>query len=134
VGDRLGEANVLQRIGDVQSFRDDRDAALASYEQALALFRAVGDRLGEANVYAALGKTFLLSDLAKAEALLNQAITIYQAIGSRYSIPAQIGNFGWEFRRKGKPELAKPYLLRAAQLFEEIGLHDYAERHRRAAQ
>ncbi|MFN8504169.1 CHAT domain-containing protein [Kouleothrix sp.] len=48
--DRAAEANVLQAIGDVQQFRDDRDAALTSYTQALALYREIGDRLGEANV------------------------------------------------------------------------------------
>ena len=47
VGDRLGEANVLQAMGDVQNFRDERDKALGSYEQALGLFREVGDRLGK---------------------------------------------------------------------------------------
>ncbi|MEW5721285.1 MAG: tetratricopeptide repeat protein, partial [Chloroflexota bacterium] len=36
------QANVLQAIGDVQQFRDERDAALESYAQALALFRSVG--------------------------------------------------------------------------------------------
>jgi hypothetical protein len=48
--DTTGEANVLQAIGDVQQFRDDRDAALTSYHEALTLYRALGDRLGEANV------------------------------------------------------------------------------------
>ena len=39
---KLGEANVLQAMGDVLQFRDEREAALASYEQALSLFRQVG--------------------------------------------------------------------------------------------
>ncbi|MCE7921189.1 MAG: hypothetical protein DYG85_17060, partial [Chloroflexi bacterium CFX1] len=33
------KANVLQAIGDVQQFRDERDAALVSYNEALKLFR-----------------------------------------------------------------------------------------------
>ncbi|MFN8504171.1 hypothetical protein [Kouleothrix sp.] len=41
---------MLQAIGDVQQFRDDRDAALTSYTQALALYREIGDRLGEADI------------------------------------------------------------------------------------
>ncbi|MDZ4718043.1 MAG: CHAT domain-containing protein, partial [Roseiflexaceae bacterium] len=40
--DRQGEANVLQAIGDVQQFRKQTDAALASYQQALGLFREIG--------------------------------------------------------------------------------------------
>ncbi|MEW5961709.1 MAG: tetratricopeptide repeat protein, partial [Chloroflexota bacterium] len=55
VGSRLGEANTLQAIGDVQGFKKENDEALASYGQALALFRAVGSRLGEANTLQAIG-------------------------------------------------------------------------------
>lgn len=127
------KANVLRAIGDVQQFRDDRDAALKSYAEALALFRAVGDRLGEANVYASQGQLHLPDNLDKANELLNQAIQIYQRIGSQYSIPAQIGNFGWKLLRLGEREKAKPYLLQAAELFGKMGLIDYAERHRNAA-
>ena len=43
IGSQLGEANVLQAIGDVQQFQDDRDAALESYAAALRLFQAIGD-------------------------------------------------------------------------------------------
>ncbi len=133
VGDRLGEANVLQAMGDIQQFRDERDAALQNYAAALELYRAVGDRLGEANVLASQGKFYLETDPKRADRLLDQAIELYNQIGSRYGVPAQIGNFGWELLRLGRPERARPYLLRAADLFEQIGLTDYAERHRRAA-
>jgi tetratricopeptide (TPR) repeat protein len=135
VGDRLGEANVQKAIGDVQQFRDDRDAALASYQTALTLFRQVGDRVGEANTLAAQGKLALISDdQPQADQFLAQAITIYQHIGDRYSVPAQTGNYGWALRRIGQPERARPYLLQAAELFAAMGLDDYAEQHRRAAE
>jgi hypothetical protein len=55
---------VLQAIGDVQQFRDDRDAALTSYHEALTLYRALGARLGEANVLAALSRLRLDDDPA----------------------------------------------------------------------
>ncbi|MBI3359893.1 MAG: hypothetical protein HY023_02155, partial [Chloroflexi bacterium] len=55
IEDKQLEANVLKAIGDVQSFRAERDAALESYRQALDLFRAVGARLGEANVLRSIG-------------------------------------------------------------------------------
>ena len=134
VGDRLGEANTQRAIGDVHSFRQENDAALETYQQALALFRAVGDRLGEANTLAAQGMLYVLEQSEKANDLLDQAIAIYQHIGDRYSVPAQIGNFGWALLRMGENERACPYLLRAADLFEQIGLLDYAERHRKYAQ
>jgi len=127
------KANVLQAIGDVQQFRDDRDAALDSYNEALKLFKAVGDKLGEANVISSQGQLFLPDDLEKANEFLNTAIQIYQQIGDRYSVPAQIGNYGWKLFRLGEHEKAKPYFIQAADLFEKMGLMDYAGRHRQAA-
>ncbi len=54
-GDKLGQANVLQAIGDVQAFQDDRAAALESYRLAQALFNQTGDKQGQANVLQAIG-------------------------------------------------------------------------------
>ncbi|MGE0684898.1 MAG: hypothetical protein AB7P69_28800, partial [Candidatus Binatia bacterium] len=78
-GAKLGQANVLQAIGDVQSFRDDKEAALASYDQALRLFTEVGAKLGQANVYLAQGQ--LQNDVS----LLDRALGLYEKIGDRYS-------------------------------------------------
>jgi len=58
----------------------------------------------------------------QADRLLSEAIAIYRAIGDRYSIAAKIGNYGLALLRAGKSEQAKPYLLQAAELFEEMGL------------
>ncbi len=55
IGSLLGQANVLKAIGDVQQFRDDRDAALESYAQALQRFNDIGSLLGQANVLKAIG-------------------------------------------------------------------------------
>ncbi len=73
-------------------------------------------------------------DLARATDLLNQAVRLYWAAGEQYAAAAQIGNYGWALRRKGRPDLARPYLEQAAALFEQLGLKDFAERHRFAAE
>lgn len=72
-------------------------------------------------------------DLPKATELLNQAVKIYWAAGEQYSAAAQIGNYGWALRRLGRADLAVPYLSEAANLFDQMGLADFAERHRAAA-
>ena len=109
-------------------------AALAIYEQALGLYRAVGDRLGEANTLAAQGQVALMhGDQVTADQLLDQAIGIYHKIGDRYSVAAKIGNYGWVLRRIGRYGDAQPYLQRAADLFADMGLSDYAASHRQAA-
>jgi tetratricopeptide (TPR) repeat protein len=84
VGARLGEANVLQAQGDVLAFLDRRDEALARYDQALGLFRAVGDRLGEANVLKAQGDVLAFLDRRdEALARYDQALGLFRAVGAR---------------------------------------------------
>lgn len=72
--------------------------------------------------------------LPAATELLNQAVKLYWAAGEQYTAAAQIGNYGWALRRKGRPDLARPYLEEAARLFAEMGLAEFAERHRFAAE
>ncbi len=80
------KANVLQAIGDVQQFRDERDAALESYNAALTLFRQVGDKLGEANVYLSLGGIKRSEkNLEGAKDDFQHALEIYRFIGDQYS-------------------------------------------------
>lgn len=88
----------------------------------------------QADALIARGRALLeADDLPAATELLNQAVKIYWAAGEQYAAAAQIGNYGWALRRKGRPDLARPYLAEAARLFEGMGLRDFAERHRAAA-
>lgn len=73
-------------------------------------------------------------ELPAATDLLNQAVKLYWAAGEQYAAAAQIGNYGWALRRKGRPDLARPYLEQAASIFEQLGLKEFAERHRFAAE
>ena len=75
VGSALERANVRKAMGDVQQFRKEMEAALASYQQALTLYQAVGSRLGEANVLVAKWQLTLISaDQPEADRLLEQAL------------------------------------------------------------
>ncbi|MEI8307724.1 MAG: tetratricopeptide repeat protein [Chloroflexales bacterium] len=71
--------------------------------------------------------------LPEATDLLNQAVKLYWAAGDFYNAAAQTGNYGWALRRKGRADLARPYLEHAATIFADIGLTEFAERHRAAA-
>lgn len=82
----------------------------------------------------AQGRAALLAgDQAGADRLLDQATALYRQIDDNYAIAAQTGNYGWALRRAGQPERAAPYLHRAADLFTALGMADFAERHRNAA-
>lgn len=88
----------------------------------------------EADALVARGRTLLEQGaLPEATELLNQAVKLYWAIDEQYTAAAQIGNYGWALRRKGRPDLAQPYLAEAARLFDQMGLTEFAERHRFAA-
>ena len=77
-------ANVLKAQGDVLHFLKQTEEALASYEQALGLFRAVGDRLGEANVLQAQGDVLhFLKQTEEALASYEQALGLFRAVGDR---------------------------------------------------
>lgn len=92
-------------------------------------------RRNEGLALVAQGREALLAgDQAQADALLAQATALFTAIGDDYTIAAQTGNYGWALRRVGYTHTARPYLQRAAELFTAMGLADFAERHRSAAE
>ena len=127
-------ADLQRRLGEYFRWSYEHDAALASYHAALGLYRAVGDRLGEANLLARQGQLALIGgDTPAATSLLDAALAIYRAIGAHYHEAAQIGNYGWVLRRNGREAEARPYLLRAAELFAAMGMDDFAEEARAAA-
>ena len=71
-------------MGDVLQFRKDMQAALASYEQALSLYRQVGSKLGEANVLQAMGDVLQFrKDMQAALASYEQALSLYRQVGSK---------------------------------------------------
>ncbi|MDL1909483.1 hypothetical protein FBQ81_02140, partial [Chloroflexi bacterium CFX6] len=106
-----------------QQFRDDRDAALASYEQALKLFREIGAKLGEANVLSALCRISIRAgDVEMAEKQLLEIVEMRRAIGAIYSEGADYGNFAIALLESGYKSKAKEYAQRARPIFEKINL------------
>ncbi|WP_240695894.1 tetratricopeptide repeat protein [Candidatus Chloroploca sp. Khr17] len=96
---------------------------------------AINNPKAQADVLIKRGHELLeQGDLPQATDLLNQAVKLYWAAGEQYAAAAQIGNYGWALRRRGRPDLARPYLEEAASLFAQLGLTDFAERHRFAAE
>nr|MDQ3009484.1 hypothetical protein [Acidobacteriota bacterium] len=114
VGSNLGQANVLKAIGDVQSFRDEKDAALASYASALTLFKQVGSNLGQANVLLALARSNGNAEQFEA------AIKLYEKIGDRYSIARGKAFYGQWLIEAGKEDRAIALLLEAREGFLQI--------------
>ena len=81
---RLGEANCLQRLGDLKRREDDLDGARLDYEAALPIFRDIRDRLGEANCLQSLGDLKTREDdLDGARLDYEAALPIYRDIRER---------------------------------------------------
>ena len=99
------------------------EAALASYSEALRLFRAVGDRLGEANVLLALAQ---MSEPAQAAQKFEEALNLYQTINDRYSTARALYYYGRWLQAHGEAKRARACLEHCAQLCDEIGLPDHA--------
>jgi tetratricopeptide (TPR) repeat protein len=53
--DRLGEANVLAGLGDLESTMGRNEQARTAYDEARTLYKQESDRLGEANALRGLG-------------------------------------------------------------------------------
>ena len=121
----LGEANVLQAIGDVQQFRKDMAGALASYGQAQELYRQVGDRLGEANVLLSLGDLARQShDYAQAWQHYTQAQQHYTTIDHVYSQARVLYRMGDALVEQQRKKEAIPFYEQAIARWRAIGMAD----------
>jgi tetratricopeptide (TPR) repeat protein len=122
ISDRQLKANVLQAIGDVQQFRDERDAALESYNQALMLFRQVGAKLGEANVLQSIGdvQQFRKDNDAALESY-NQALMLFRQVGAKLgeaNVRKAIGNVQ---QYRDERDAALESYSQALMLFRQVG-------------
>jgi len=82
--ERWGYGYAQEKLGDVLQFLDQREAAIALYDDAIATYQQVGDRLGYA--YALKAKADVLQFLDQREAaiaLYDDAIATYQQVGDR---------------------------------------------------
>ncbi|MBL8169453.1 MAG: TIR domain-containing protein [Acidobacteria bacterium] len=114
-GQKMLRARLLQAIGDVQSFRKEMDAALASYDSALTLFKQVGSNLGQANVLLALAQ--LNGDAEQFEA----AIRLYERIGTGYSVARGKAFYGSWLLDQGERTQAVLLLQEARAYWQQIG-------------
>lgn len=117
VGDKLGQANVLQAIGDVQQFRKQTADALKSYDEALRLFTQVGAKLGQASVRLSVGR---MNDDADS---FEQAVALYEKIGDTYSIARGKYYFALSLIRNGSTAQARMLLSEARSGWAKINFN-----------
>jgi tetratricopeptide (TPR) repeat protein len=113
---------VIRMLGDVQQFRDERNAALQSYQQALALFRQVGDRLGEANVLQAIGDVQQFRDDRDAALQsYQQALALFRQVGDRLGEANTLKAIGDVQQFRKETDAALQSYQQALALFRQVG-------------
>lgn len=119
LGNRLGEANVLNDLGDTQRLTGEYAAAERSLEQALDIYRDLGERLGQANALNDLASAQRLrADYPAATRSLEEALEIYRHLGDRRGQANALVQLGAV--RPGYPAAAGA-LQEALEIYRDLG-------------
>jgi DNA-binding SARP family transcriptional activator len=121
VGDRYGEAWVLNNIGMVLSDQQT-DGAIDCFEQALSLRAEIGDRHGQAQSATNLAYCYLLQDMhERAVEAGTYALDLQRQTGRRYGEGIALCNLGEAYLGLGQHEEAIAALQEALSVVREIG-------------
>ncbi|MEV6205275.1 tetratricopeptide repeat protein, partial [Streptomyces sp. NPDC051771] len=121
LGNRLGEANTLQRLGYLQHVQGDVPQAAHLISQALAHYRAVGNQLGEADTLQGLGYLRRVQgDFPGAAQLLGQALTRFQALDNRLGEANTLQDLGRLHLAQGDLPQATQVLDQALTRFQAL--------------
>ena len=83
LGDRIGEAETLNSLGELRSRTSDTQQARGHHDQALAIARDLGAPQEEARALEGIGRCHLQEgNRGEGAAKLLQALAIYQRIGA----------------------------------------------------
>ncbi len=125
VGDRLGEANVLLGLGDLERTLGRNDQARAAYTEARMLFKQEQIRLGEANVLVGLGDLERkLGRNDQARAAYTEARTLFKQVEDRLGEADVLLGSG-HLLADTDAELAKRHFHQAAYLYGAFGMPDW---------
>ena len=122
LGDRLGEANALDDLGDVRGLAGEFPAAAQALEQALAIYRDLGDRLGQADALTWLGVLRAVTgDFRAAARAEEQALGIYRDLGDRLGEAGALTWLGDVRRVTGDYPAAAQALEQALAICRDLG-------------
>lgn len=120
-GIRLGEADTLTALGDVQRHAREFTLASATLEEALAIYREISDRRGQADALNQLGAlAFDTGDIARARQHYTQALEFAQEISSVVEEASALAGLG-QCLAPYEPDAARAYLTRSLVINQRIG-------------
>ncbi|MEP6489112.1 tetratricopeptide repeat protein [Microcoleus vaginatus GB2-A3] len=122
VGNRRGEAAILNNIGKVYSELGEKQKALEYYSHSLTLTRAVGDRRGEATILTNIGKVYSeLGEKQKALEYYSQSLPLFRAVGDRLQEATTLNNIGLVYSQLGEKQKALEYYTHSLTLKRAVG-------------
>jgi DNA-binding SARP family transcriptional activator len=102
-GNRVAEANVLRRLGDLHLDQSDWTAASACFTACLPVFRSIGDRRGEARALAGLGDTHReCGQLVEATSCLDDCLPIFRELEDARGEAEALRSLGILHRQQGR--------------------------------
>jgi tetratricopeptide (TPR) repeat protein len=120
-GDRLGEAETLNNLAVIQRLKRD-EAAVATLNRAVELYRDIGNRLGEANVLSYLGVLQRLKhEYPAAVATLTEALHLQRDVGNRLGTANSLNYLGVTQRAIGDYSGAIASQEQALEHYETLG-------------
>ena len=124
-GDRLGQANALNDLGDLGRLTGDYPGALRDLEEAVAIYRDLGNRLGQAYALNNLGDLVRLTGNYPAAARDQEAaLALYRGIGNRLGQAHALRGQGAVRRAAGDYPGAARDLAEALAILRDIGASD----------
>ena len=114
MGDKTGEATILNNIGQVYSDLGEKHKALQFFKQALSISRALGDKNGKAATLNNIGQVYSdLGEKQKALSFFNQALTIFHAVEDKGGEAKTLNNIGLIYNNLGENHKALQFYNQA---------------------
>lgn len=125
LGDRVGEGEALNNLGDALISLERYDAALARYQDAIEIFRRVGNRRAEAESSANLAVALTgLGRYDQALTTYQDALAVLRLTGDQRAEGAALNNLGVTLRALRRYDEARAAYEKAVAIFRETGDQD----------
>jgi len=122
IGNKEGEATVLNAIGILHKRRNEFDEAIAQYEASLAIKEELGDRRGAAASLTNIGTVYeIMGDRDRALEVLERSLEITREIGDRMGISLALIKIGHIHLYSGHYDEALSCMERSYEIREELG-------------
>jgi len=119
---RLGVANALEMLAEVNSETGEFSTAVPLYEEALTLYREVGDLVGIADTLKMLGWSAMRTgDYGQAESRLEEALGLCRQVGDLRHISSALAGLGELALRRGQLERSSRLLQEGLDVTRKLG-------------